>query len=86
MSIVIGIYLLVQFIYIIFFPVQYVSDARYYFKLAQDCIHFNSFYPAEIHLYENYIIAPLYVNLLVIVLSVYNSVLSIGLMNIVLNC
>lgn len=81
----IGVYFLIQLIYIIFFPVQYVSDSYYYYKLAQDCLRYNSFYPAKVHLYENYIVAPLYINLLVIVLSIYNSIFSVGLLNIILN-
>ncbi|RPI66933.1 MAG: hypothetical protein EHM47_15710 [Ignavibacteriales bacterium] len=80
-----GLYILIQFIYIIFFPVQYRSDSLYYYKLAQECLSSNSFYPAQIHLYEDYIAAPLYVNLLVIILTIFNSTLSIGILNICLN-
>jgi len=82
---VILIYVLVQLIYISFFPVKYQSDSYYYYKLAEDCIKSNSFYPAQNHLYEDYIVAPLYVNLLVIILNINNSTFTIGLFNIILN-
>jgi hypothetical protein len=85
LSYLIGIYILIQLIYILFFPVEYRSDSYYYYRLAQECINHNSFYPAQIHLYEDYIAAPLYVNLLIIVLRIFNSTFSIGVLNIVLN-
>ena len=82
---IIIIYVSIQLIYVIFFPSEFRSDAAYYFKLAQECIQSNSFYPAPQHLYEDYIFAPLFINLLVIVLNIYNSALSIGILNIILN-
>jgi len=78
-------YLVVQIIYVIFSPVKYQSDCLYYHKLAEQCIKAHTFYPAPQHLYEEYIIAPLYINLLIIVLSIHNSILSIGIMNIIFN-
>ncbi len=85
LSLLLIIYLIVQLIYIIFFRVSFHSDSLYYYKLAEDCLKANSFYPAPHHLYEDYIIAPLYINLLVVVLNIYNSTFSISLINIILN-
>lgn len=85
LSFLLIIYLIVQLIYIVFFRVSFYSDSHYYYKLAEDCIKANSFYPAPHHLFEDYIIAPLYINLLVVVLKIYNSTFSIGLLNIILN-
>jgi Dolichyl-phosphate-mannose-protein mannosyltransferase len=78
-------YLVVQLIYIFFFPVKLQSDSLYYFRLAQDCIKANSFYPAPQHLYEDYIIAPLYINILFLILKIYNSTLVIRILNVILN-
>lgn len=78
-------YLIVQLIYITFFPVNYQSDSHYYYRLVEECVDANSFYPAPKHLYEDYISAPLYINLLFILLQIYNSPFAIGLLNILLN-
>jgi len=78
-------YLVVQVAYIIFYPLNYQSDSLYYFNLAQDCLKQNSFYPAHNHIFEDYIIAPLYINILILVLKIYNSKIVIGLLNIALN-
>ena len=78
-------YILIQLIYVLFFPVKFQSDSFYYFRLAEQCISAHSFYPAPQHLYEDYISAPLFINLLIIILSIYNSTISIGLLNILLN-
>lgn len=78
-------YFAVQLAYIIFYPINYQSDSLYYYNLAQDCLKQNSFYPAPDHIFEDYIIAPLYINILIIVLKIYNSKIAIGLLNIGLN-
>ncbi len=78
-------YLLVQLAYIIFSPLKFRSDSLYYFKLAEDCLRLHTFYPAPVHLYEDYITAPLYINILVVLLKMYNSKITIGLFNILLN-
>ena len=79
------IYLLVQLSYVLFSNLNYQSDSLYYFTLAQECLKLHTFYPAPIHLYQDYIIAPLYINVLIVLLSVYNSPVTIGLFNIALN-
>ena len=83
--IAIFIYIAIQFIILLSIPFLYKSDSLYNYLLAQQCLASHSFYPMHQHLYQDYIIAPLYINLLIIVLSVYNSTLSIGLLNIFLN-
>ena len=79
------IYFLIQFCYVLFSNLTYQSDSLYYFSLAQECLKLHTFYPAPIHLYQDYITAPLYINVLVVLLSVYNSPFTIGLFNILLN-
>jgi len=82
---VIIIYVLLQVVLVFFWKEPFKSDSQYYFNLAQESISSHSFYPAKIHLNEDYITAPLYVNLLVVILSIYNSNVTIGLLNIILN-
>ena len=79
------VYVIVQLIYVLFFPIKFQSDSYYYYRLAEQCISSHSFYPAPRQLYEDYISAPLYINLLIIVLTIYNSTVTIGLLNIILN-
>lgn len=79
------IYLIIQLSYVLFSNLSYKSDSLYYFNLAQDCLKLHTFYPAPVHLYQDYIIAPLYINILVLLLSIFNSEITIGLFNIVLN-
>ena len=78
---IIFIYVLIQIVFILNIDTNYRSDALYYYKLAQECIEQNEFYPARQHLYEDYIVAPLYINTLVLVLKVYNSTITICLFN-----
>jgi hypothetical protein len=78
-------YLAVQLGYVSFSNLNYQSDSLYYFNLAQDCLKLHTFYPAPIHLYQDYIVAPLYINMLVVILSIINSKIAIGIFNIILN-
>ena len=82
---IVVIYFVVQVLLVIFWQLPFTSDSHYYYKLAQDCLKYHSIYPAKAHIYEDYILAPLYVNLLIIVLTIYNSVMTIGILNILLN-
>jgi hypothetical protein len=78
---IILIYAFIQLAIIVTTKTEYRSDALYYYNLAQECIGQNEFYPARQHLYEDYIIAPLYINLLIIILSIYNSTITISVFN-----
>lgn len=85
LKIVVGLYILIQLFILVTIPISYTSDSLNYYRLAQQSIEAHSLYPAPMHIYEDYIIAPLFVNILVLVLSIYNSVLSIGMLNIGVN-
>jgi len=78
-------YLAVQLLLVFIYPLEFKSDSAYYWKLAHDCLSNSTFYPAPMHLYEDYIVAPLYINILVAVLSIFNSKITIGILNIFLN-
>ncbi len=84
-KVVIGFYILIQIVILVTIPIRYTSDSFNYYKLAQESLAAYSIYPAPQHLYEDYIIAPLFVNILVFVLSIYNSVISIAILNICAN-
>lgn len=78
-------YIVIQVTCIFFFPLPFKSDSLYYFNLALSSLQAGSFYPSEIHLHEDYIIAPLFVNLQILVLSIFDSTYAIGLFHLVLN-
>src|SRR3990172_1866647 len=82
---IVTIYVIVQLIFVVFFPSEFRSDSAFYLQLAQESIRANSFYPAQQHLYDDYIFAPLFVNIVILVLHIYNSAISIGIFNIILN-
>ncbi|MBE0573184.1 MAG: glycosyltransferase family 39 protein [Ignavibacteriaceae bacterium] len=74
-------YAFIQLIVILTLETNYRSDSLYYYKLAQECIEQAEFYPAKQHLYEDYIVAPLYINTLIIFLTIYNSTIIISFLN-----
>lgn len=78
---IILIYALIQLVLILTSDIYYTSDASYYYNLAQECIEQNEYYPAKGHLYEDYIFAPLYINVTIIILKMFNSPLTISLFN-----
>jgi hypothetical protein len=82
---IIVLYFIIQLSLLFKFPLHYTSDSGYYFKLAQDCLSQRAIYPLPQHLFEDYIVAPLYVNIITLLLTVFNSTLTIGIFNIVLN-
>lgn len=82
---VIILYVTIQLLLVLLFQIEYRSDSAHYFKLAQDCLQANSFYPASQHLFSYYIFAPLFVNILVILLQISNSTFIISIINLLLN-
>jgi len=82
---VIILYVAIQLLLVLFLPIEYRSDSARYFNLAQDCLQANSFYPASQHLYSYYILAPLFVNILVVLLKISNSNFIISTFNLLLN-
>ena len=82
---ILSLFFILQILLLFRFPIQYNSDSGYYFKLAQDCITYQGIYPLPQHMFEDYIVAPLYVNIIAFLLTLFNSSLTIGLFNILLN-
>ena len=78
---IILIYGLIQLVLILTIRSEYKSDALYYYKLAQECVEQNEFYPAQQHLFEDYIVAPLYINMLIILLKIFNSTITLSFFN-----
>ncbi len=81
--IIVIIYAAIQLVLIFTVEVDYNSDALYYYDLAQKCIDQNVFYPAQQNLYDDYIVAPLYINIIFMILKIYNSTVAIGLFNLI---
>jgi hypothetical protein len=82
---IIILYIIIQLLLVFLLPIEYQSDSHRYFNLAQDCLQVNSFYPASQHLYSYYILAPLFLNILVVLLNISNSVFIISIFNLLLN-
>ncbi len=82
------IYILIQILFLIF-SISYIENdiPKYYqyYEIAQNCLSKGTIYPAPMNLYDDFIIAPLYINLIIVVISIYHSVISIGILNIILN-
>lgn len=83
-KLIVFIYALILLFLVLMSDITYRSDSLYYYNLAQECISQNELYPAHKHLYEDYITAPLYINTLLIFLHIYNSPITIGLLNIII--
>ena len=80
---IILIYTVIQLVLLFFSDIQYKSDALFYFNLSQKCIDQNEFYPAQHNLYDDYLVAPLYINVIILILKIYNSTTAIGLFNLI---
>ena len=82
---IIILYVAIQLMLVLLLPIEYRSDSHRYFNLAQDCLQANSFYPASQHLFSYYILAPLFLNILVVLLKISNSIIIISIFNLLLN-
>jgi hypothetical protein len=74
-------YAFIQLTLILVIETNYKSDALYYYKLAQECIEGNEFYPAKMHINEDYIVAPFYINTIILLLKISNSTIVISIFN-----
>lgn len=83
--IVVSIYVLVQLIYVFFFSVPFSSDSAIYLSFAEAAIREGTYYPNPSSLYDAWLAAPVYVNVLRLLLSIANSNLIVLLFNILLN-
>jgi hypothetical protein len=61
--------------------IEFNSDALYYYNLAQESISESEFYPTAKHIYEDYVFAPLYINVLILLLKIFNSTITVILFN-----
>ncbi|MCE1189198.1 MAG: glycosyltransferase family 39 protein [Ignavibacteria bacterium] len=79
------VYTIFQLLLLLRFPLGYSSDSKYFNELVQYCLQNNIFYPAPIHHYHDYLVAPFFVNLLILIMRIWNSQYTIGLFTILLN-
>jgi len=80
-----AIYFAVQLIYLLFLPLPFENDSREHYRLAQQCLAAGQFYPLPQHRFDDYLLAPVYINFLVILLALYNSPVTILSANLILN-
>ena len=78
-------YVVIQLVYVIFFPLPFTSDSAASMSFAQMAIQEHTYYPNPSSLFGNGIIAPVYTNYLILILLISNSVQSILFSNILLN-
>lgn len=78
-------YAFIQIILLLFINLPFTSDSLFYYEQASNCIVHNTFYPAQHNLYDNYIVAPLYINFISFLLRIYHNPLIIRIANILLN-
>ncbi len=63
------IYVAIQLVLTFTENMSYKSDALYYYTLAEKCIQQNEFYPTTHNLKDDYIVAPLYINIIYLILK-----------------
>lgn len=80
-----AIYLCIQLLYIIFLPLPFQSDSLEHFRLAQECLNAGRPYPLPHHRFDDYILAPLYINFIAGLLCIHNSASIVLVANLVLN-
>ena len=62
-----------QLIYIFYFSLPFQIDSLAYFNLAQECLAQNRLYPLPQHVNADYLVAPVYLNFIIVILKIYNS-------------
>jgi hypothetical protein len=65
--------------------VPFTSDSLHYYQLAMQCIQHQSWYPAQHNLYDQYLLAPLFINYLIFLLRLVGDPLIIHVSNLILN-
>lgn len=79
------IYAIIQIIFLFFVDIPFTSDSWHYFNTAQNCIKNGAWYPSKLNLYDDFITAPVYINILSVLLRINNSQLIIYIFNLILN-
>ncbi|MCE5304154.1 glycosyltransferase family 39 protein [bacterium] len=79
------VYILLQIILVLSNEPHFESDSLYYYQKASQCVADNSLYPNESNIYDDFLVAPIYINYLFIILKVFNSAKAILFFNIILN-
>lgn len=78
-------YVLIQVVYVCFYPLPLTSDSAASLSFAQSALQEGTYYPNPSSLYGNGIIAPVYINCLILLLKLNNSPSVILFFNILLN-
>jgi hypothetical protein len=78
-------YAFVQIILLLFINLPFTSDSLAYYEQASECIAHNTFYPAPHNLYDGSLVAPVYINILSLILRIYHHPLTVRIANIVFN-
>ena len=75
----------VQAVLLFVIDVPFGSDSLHYYRLAADCVRHHSFYPAPHNLFDEYILAPLFINYSICLLKCWQNPQMIHIANLFLN-
>lgn len=79
------VYVLIQFIYVTFYHLPFVSDSLMFYNFAQQSLAIDKLYPNIAMINADYIVSPVYVNYIFLILKVFHSPFAILYFNIILN-
>ena len=79
------VYFVIQIIYVVFYPLPFVSDSALNLSFAQAALREHTYYPNPSSIYDPAIIAPIYINYHVFLLKVFGNTSAILFSNILLN-
>jgi len=81
---IILLYVAIQLVLIFTQNINYRSDALYYFSLAEKSLLRNEFYPSTSNFNDDYLVAPFYINITILILKIYNTPIAISLFNLLI--
>lgn len=79
------IYFIIQIIYVVFYPLPFISDSAENVSLALAALREHTYYPNPSSIYDAAILAPIYINYLLVLLKIFGSTSAILFSNILLN-
>ncbi len=80
------VYFIIQLFYFLFGQVPFHNDSLRYFETALDCVNAQTLYPGPQNINDPYINAPVFINVLILLLKIWPSSQAIIILNIILNC
>lgn len=83
--ILIGVYLLIQVIYVAFFQVPFISDSAGYLQFAREAVQEGTYYPNPSTIFNRWLVGPVYINYVGLLIRLSDNPAIILVFNILLN-